>query len=110
MTSYKWNLLSLYFISQTACLGPPEFNISACSNCVNVTVKILSSLLNLYKTLDYTIKVKTVEFEEQVSGLFFIFKKHLYATVIYGHVTATFLLSIFSGSRVSNNNVKQIYL
>ncbi|XP_060091252.1 interferon alpha/beta receptor 2 [Heteronotia binoei] len=47
------------------CLGPPEFKISACSNCVNVTVKILSSLLNIYKKIDYTIKLKTVDIEEQ---------------------------------------------
>nr|XP_056714191.1 interferon alpha/beta receptor 2 [Euleptes europaea] len=47
------------------CLGPPEFNISACSNCVNVTVKILSSLLDIYEQLDYTIKLKTADTEEQ---------------------------------------------
>lgn len=62
------------FISQTACLGPPEFNISACSNCVNVTVKILSSILKIYKKVDYTIKVKSVDSEKLVSGLLIIFK------------------------------------
>ncbi|XP_048351298.1 interferon alpha/beta receptor 2 [Sphaerodactylus townsendi] len=61
-TNYSAYMFTPYF---NTCFGPPEFNISACSNCVNVTVKILSSLITVYEKLDYTIKVKTVDSEEQ---------------------------------------------
>ncbi|XP_042313682.1 interferon alpha/beta receptor 2 isoform X2 [Sceloporus undulatus] len=42
------------------CLSEPEFNISACPNCVNVTVKLSSSsLLNVYKDIKYTVTAST---------------------------------------------------
>ncbi|XP_053163895.1 interferon alpha/beta receptor 2 isoform X2 [Hemicordylus capensis] len=43
----------------------PQFNISACSNCINVTVKLSSSLLKLYQELDYTVSVATTNFLEK---------------------------------------------
>ncbi|XP_062454457.1 interferon alpha/beta receptor 2 isoform X2 [Rhea pennata] len=50
-------------------LGPPEVNISSCTNCMNITVKLptshlrknekLLSLIDIYKELDYEITLKT---------------------------------------------------
>ncbi|KAH0624857.1 hypothetical protein JD844_032720 [Phrynosoma platyrhinos] len=42
------------------CLSQPEFNISTCPNCVNVTVKLSSSsLLKVYKDIKYTVTAST---------------------------------------------------
>ncbi|ETE59598.1 hypothetical protein L345_14671, partial [Ophiophagus hannah] len=41
------------------CFRPPQFNISVCQNCVNVTVKLSPLLLKIYQKLDYRITVKT---------------------------------------------------
>uniref|UniRef100_A0A2D4L246 Interferon/interleukin receptor domain-containing protein n=1 Tax=Micrurus paraensis TaxID=1970185 RepID=A0A2D4L246_9SAUR len=41
------------------CFRPPQFNISVCQNCVNVTVKLSPLLLKIYQKLDYKITVKT---------------------------------------------------
>ncbi|KAL7983577.1 hypothetical protein Chor_000453 [Crotalus horridus] len=46
------------------CLKPPQFNISVCQNCVNVTVKLPPLLLKIYQKLDYRITVKTADFKE----------------------------------------------
>ncbi|XP_060129578.1 interferon alpha/beta receptor 2-like [Zootoca vivipara] len=39
------------------CLTSPQFEISACPRCANVTVKLSSSLLQVYQELDYTVTV-----------------------------------------------------
>ncbi|XP_034971808.2 interferon alpha/beta receptor 2 [Zootoca vivipara] len=39
------------------CLTLPQFEISACPRCANVTVKLSSSLLQVYQELDYTVTV-----------------------------------------------------
>ncbi|CAI5772630.1 interferon alpha/beta receptor 2-like [Podarcis lilfordi] len=39
------------------CLTPPQFEISACPSCANVTVKLSASLLHVYQELDYTVTV-----------------------------------------------------
>ncbi|XP_026556372.1 interferon alpha/beta receptor 2 [Pseudonaja textilis] len=41
------------------CFKPPQFNISVCQNCVNVTVKLSPLLLKIYQNLDYRITAKT---------------------------------------------------
>uniref|UniRef100_A0A8C5SB77 Interferon/interleukin receptor domain-containing protein n=1 Tax=Laticauda laticaudata TaxID=8630 RepID=A0A8C5SB77_LATLA len=41
------------------CFRPPQFNISVCQNCVNVTMKLSPLLLKIYQKLDYRITVKT---------------------------------------------------
>ncbi|XP_039175085.1 interferon alpha/beta receptor 2-like isoform X2 [Crotalus tigris] len=46
------------------CLKPPQFNISVCQNCVNVTVKLPPLLLKIYQKLDYRITVETADFKE----------------------------------------------
>ncbi|XP_070799650.1 interferon alpha/beta receptor 2 [Pituophis catenifer annectens] len=46
------------------CFKPPEFNISVCQNCVNVTVKLPPLLLKIYQKLDYRITVKTADLKE----------------------------------------------
>nr|XP_028582889.1 interferon alpha/beta receptor 2-like [Podarcis muralis] len=37
------------------CLTPPQFEISACPSCANVTVKLSALLLRVYQELDYTV-------------------------------------------------------
>ncbi|XP_020651865.3 interferon alpha/beta receptor 2 isoform X2 [Pogona vitticeps] len=50
------------------CLGLPQFNISACPNCVNVTVKLSSSsLVKVYEELDYTVTVAAEGFPNKYS-------------------------------------------
>ncbi|XP_014793733.1 PREDICTED: interferon alpha/beta receptor 2 isoform X2 [Calidris pugnax] len=56
-------------------LGPPEVNISSCLNCINVTIKLPAchlrknekrcSLIDIYKELDYIIKLKTLDGEHK---------------------------------------------
>ncbi|XP_058041483.1 interferon alpha/beta receptor 2 [Ahaetulla prasina] len=46
------------------CFKPPQFNISVCQNCVNVTVKLSPLLLKIYQKLNYRIIVKTAELKE----------------------------------------------
>ncbi|XP_013923846.1 PREDICTED: interferon alpha/beta receptor 2-like [Thamnophis sirtalis] len=46
------------------CFRPPQFNISVCQNCVNVTVKLPPLLLKIYQKLDYTIIVETADLKE----------------------------------------------
>uniref|UniRef100_A0A8C6X6Y8 Interferon alpha/beta receptor 2 n=1 Tax=Naja naja TaxID=35670 RepID=A0A8C6X6Y8_NAJNA len=41
------------------CFRPPQFNISVCQNCANVTVKLSPLLLKIYHKLNYRITVKT---------------------------------------------------
>ncbi|XP_077198697.1 interferon alpha/beta receptor 2 isoform X2 [Paroedura picta] len=84
------------------CLGPPEFNISACSNCVNVTVKIISALLNVYKKMDYTIKVNAVDFEEQDINYSNTTEKENVYTVFEGlHQNKNYCVSVDMSSSVN---------
>ncbi|NXK28668.1 INAR2 protein, partial [Arenaria interpres] len=58
-----------------AFLGPPEVSISSCLNCINVTIKLpachlrknekLCSLIGIYKELDYSITLKTLDGEHK---------------------------------------------
>ncbi|XP_021260187.1 interferon alpha/beta receptor 2 [Numida meleagris] len=58
-------------------LGPPEFNISSCLHCINITIKLpsthfrkngkLLSLFDIYKYLDYEITLKTLDEEHKRS-------------------------------------------
>ncbi|KAL8190576.1 UNVERIFIED_CONTAM: hypothetical protein K2H54_055792 [Gekko kuhli] len=88
------------------CLGPPEFNISSCSSCVNVTVKILSSLLNVYKKMDYTIKVKTVNFKEQDIAYSNTTERESFYTVFEGlHQNRNYCVSVDISSSTSKKCV-----
>ncbi|XP_063160775.1 interferon alpha/beta receptor 2-like [Candoia aspera] len=46
------------------CFRPPQFNISVCQSCVNVTVKLSPLLLKVYQELHYTITVETADIKE----------------------------------------------
>uniref|UniRef100_R4GB82 Interferon alpha/beta receptor 2 n=1 Tax=Anolis carolinensis TaxID=28377 RepID=R4GB82_ANOCA len=49
-----------------SCLGQPQFNVSSCPNCVNVSVKLSSPLLlKVYRDISYTIKVSTAGFPDK---------------------------------------------
>uniref|UniRef100_A0A8C9LDR7 Tissue factor n=1 Tax=Pavo cristatus TaxID=9049 RepID=A0A8C9LDR7_PAVCR len=58
-------------------LGPPEFNISSCLRCINITMKLppthlrkngkLRSLFDIYKHLNYEITLKTADEEHKRS-------------------------------------------
>ncbi|XP_015266833.1 PREDICTED: interferon alpha/beta receptor 2 isoform X2 [Gekko japonicus] len=88
------------------CLGPPEFNISTCSSCVNVTVKILSSLLNVYKRMEYTIKVKAVNFEEQDIVYANTTERESFYTVFEGlHQNRNYCVSVDTSSSASKKCV-----
>ncbi|XP_061483758.1 interferon alpha/beta receptor 2 [Rhineura floridana] len=50
---------------QDTCLATPQFNISACPNCANVTVKLSPSLLKVYYELGYTVTVETSDLKEK---------------------------------------------
>ncbi|XP_010721238.1 interferon alpha/beta receptor 2 isoform X2 [Meleagris gallopavo] len=58
-------------------LGPPEFNISSCLRCINITIKLppthlrengkLLSLFDIYNYLDYEITLKAVDEKHKTS-------------------------------------------
>ncbi|KGL87851.1 Interferon alpha/beta receptor 2, partial [Charadrius vociferus] len=73
-----------------AFLGPPEVNISSCVNCINVTIKLPtshliknekpSSLIDIYKELQYAIILKTVDGEHK--RLYKKITEEIFSTVI----------------------------
>ncbi|KAJ7320532.1 hypothetical protein JRQ81_020043 [Phrynocephalus forsythii] len=55
--------LQLFTPYLDTCLGLPQFNLSTCPNCINVTVKLSSpALVKVYKKVDYTVKVAAEDF------------------------------------------------
>lgn len=83
-------ILCIYFFFSIAFLGPPEVKISSCVNCINVTIKLPTShliknekpwsLIHIYKDLEYTIILKTLDGEDKV-------KKFLFYLCIRGEIT-----------------------
>ncbi|XP_032076251.1 uncharacterized protein LOC116510711, partial [Thamnophis elegans] len=66
------------------CFRPPQFNISVCQNCVNVTVKLPPLLLKIYQKLDYTIIVETADLKENTKqDNFFTILEDLHANKNY---------------------------
>nr|CAJ15795.1 interferon alpha/beta receptor 2 [Gallus gallus] len=73
-----FNSSLLYFspLSETF-LGPPEFNLSSCVHCINITIKLppthlrkngkLLSLFDIYNKVDYEITLRTVGEEHKRS-------------------------------------------
>ncbi|KAJ6662423.1 hypothetical protein lerEdw1_011836 [Lerista edwardsae] len=64
------------------CLPPALFDISACPGCINVTVKISSSLLKEYIQFTYTVKVVKAGFTE--TPIRNTTKKETFHTVVGG--------------------------
>lgn len=74
-----FNSSLLYFspLSETF-LGPPEFNLSSCVHCINITIKLppthlrkngkLLSLFDIYNKVDYEITLRTVGEEHKVKN------------------------------------------
>lgn len=66
------------FFFWTAFLGPPEFNLSSCVHCINITIKLppthlrkngkLLSLFDIYNKVDYEITLRTVGEEHKVKN------------------------------------------
>uniref|UniRef100_A0A8C8SF72 Interferon alpha and beta receptor subunit 2 n=1 Tax=Pelusios castaneus TaxID=367368 RepID=A0A8C8SF72_9SAUR len=61
-----------FFPYGSTSLGPPAVSLTACPNCINVTVKLPAvyikerSLLNVYERLDYIIMVESFDTKEKI--------------------------------------------
>ncbi|XP_067421697.1 interferon alpha/beta receptor 2 isoform X2 [Emydura macquarii macquarii] len=92
-------------------LGPPTVNLTACPNCINVTVKLPAvylkerSLIDIYENLDYTIMLESFDTEEKIPITNKTSKESFSYVVSSLHTNTNYCVSVAVAASLNPNSI-----